>query len=218
MKKILKPFFGDHSITQTYGAVGQTNYYNKHYGIDYGCPSDTPIVACDNGVVVFAGYATGYGYMVKIRHDWGFSIYGHLLELKTEIGNKIECGDLIGFSGSTGWSTGPHLHFECRDQSDRVFDQTQYITNNINEVVKMKLSIEQVRKWYLAILRREPETDCPYIGAEMSEQSLAYELAESEEHRKMFDQSQLWQTNNTAGLPDNVEYKLVDFPVYKKVK
>jgi len=215
MKSIFLPVDIGVPITQVYGAVGQTNFYNIHYGIDYGANCGSPIYCCDNGVVVFAGWASGYGNLVKVQHEWGYSLYGHQSEILVTNGQVLNCGHILGRVGTTGMSTGCHLHFECRDTSDRVFDQTQYITSEINEVVFMKLTFDQVRKWYLAILRREPDgnQNNVYVGAEMTETALAYELSESKEHTDYYDDAIRWRS-----FSDNSKYEKVTEDLYRIIK
>jgi len=84
-----------------------------HRGVDIGAPSGTPIRAADSGMVIFAGWNGGYGYLVKIAHGsdketW----YAHMSKMAVSLGDKVEKGQIIGYVGSTGNSTGPHLHFE----------------------------------------------------------------------------------------------------------
>lgn len=88
-----------------------------HIGLDYGCRSGDPIYAADSGVVTIAGWNGGYGIMVEINHGNGFTTrYAHLREgsLVVGCGHTVYQGDRIGACGSTGWSSGAHLHFEVR--------------------------------------------------------------------------------------------------------
>jgi len=86
-----------------------------HAGIDVGCNSGTPVVAAASGEVVQAGYMGGYGYAVIIYHGGGFStVYGHLSKFAVSTGQKVQRNQIIGNVGSTGYATGPHLHFEVR--------------------------------------------------------------------------------------------------------
>lgn len=86
-----------------------------HIGLDYGCRTGEPIYAADNGVVNIAGWNGGYGIMVEINHGNGFiTRYAHFSELAVGCGHAVYQGDLIGYCGNTGYSTGPHLHFEIR--------------------------------------------------------------------------------------------------------
>ncbi len=85
-----------------------------HLGLDFTSPVGTPIHATGDGTVEFAGYNTsGYGYHVIINHGFGYkTLYGHMSDLGVRRGQKVKRGDLIGEVGSTGLSTGPHLHYE----------------------------------------------------------------------------------------------------------
>ncbi|TET51270.1 MAG: hypothetical protein E3J64_07195, partial [Anaerolineales bacterium] len=88
-----------------------------HIGLDIGTAMWDPIVAVADGVVVFAKWGGGYGNLVVVEHgeDW-LSYYGHLSEIVVEEGQEVQQGDLLAGAGSTGYSTGPHLHFELRYQ------------------------------------------------------------------------------------------------------
>lgn len=86
-----------------------------HAGVDWGCPIGTPVKASCNGTVIQAGWMNGYGNCITIAHENGTATrYGHLNEVKVSAGQKVKQGELIAFSGNTGMSTGPHLHFEIR--------------------------------------------------------------------------------------------------------
>lgn len=89
-------------------------FWSRHPGIDIAAPKGTPVVAADSGYVVQAGWSNvGYGYMILINHGNGYlTRYAHLSALNVEIGESVKKGQLIGRVGSTGNSTGPHLHFE----------------------------------------------------------------------------------------------------------
>jgi murein DD-endopeptidase MepM/ murein hydrolase activator NlpD len=89
--------------------------WRDHKGIDYAANAGTPVRAIGNGVVVRAGWASGYGNLIEIRHPNGFSSrYGHLRAFAKGIhaGARVEIGETIGYVGMTGLATGPHLHFE----------------------------------------------------------------------------------------------------------
>jgi murein DD-endopeptidase MepM/ murein hydrolase activator NlpD len=95
-----------------------------HTGLDMrGEPGDS-VRASANGMVTFAGWQGGYGKMVEIDHGNGFSTrYGHMSEIEVKIGQQIKIGQIIGRVGSTGRSTGPHLHYETRIDGDAVDPQ-----------------------------------------------------------------------------------------------
>jgi murein DD-endopeptidase MepM/ murein hydrolase activator NlpD len=90
-------------------------YTKMHKGLDFAAPSGTPIMAAGNGVVSFAGRKGGYGNVVEIRHSGGYStLYAHMKGFAKGVraGSRVSQGQTIGYVGSTGMSTGPHLHYE----------------------------------------------------------------------------------------------------------
>jgi len=113
--EIIKPFKGDFPITQKFGEA--LSWYIKiagypHNGIDFAMPDGTPIYAISPGVLTYADNvpdADGLG--INLKHEWGMSQYWHLSKLIAKIGQRVKQGELLGFSGHSGWATGPHLHF-----------------------------------------------------------------------------------------------------------
>ncbi|GAA2414596.1 hypothetical protein GCM10010420_50340 [Streptomyces glaucosporus] len=98
----------------SYKAAG-ARWSNGHTGEDFAAGTGTPVKAVTNGTVVSAGWGGAYGNQVVIRHDDGrYSQYGHLSSMSVAAGQKVSVGQQIGAVGSTGNSTGPHLHFEVR--------------------------------------------------------------------------------------------------------
>ncbi|MDI3496023.1 MAG: hypothetical protein PWQ35_44 [Patescibacteria group bacterium] len=91
-----------------------TQYYSwSHTGLDIGNKTGTPLYAAEAGTVEYAGWSNGYGYNVLINHGGGKKTrYAHASKLFVEIGDEVERGENIAAMGSTGWSTGPHVHFE----------------------------------------------------------------------------------------------------------
>lgn len=86
-----------------------------HEGIDLAAPIGTPVHAPGEGTVIFAGWQSGYGNLIKIQHALGTETrYGHLSRIHVKVGQKVSRGDKIGAIGNTGRSTGPHLHYEVR--------------------------------------------------------------------------------------------------------
>ena len=91
-------------------------YWYGHRAIDIGAPTGSAVLATDGGFVSFAGWTdVGYGYLVVIDHANGFATYyAHLSNIFVFEGQAVDRGQVVGSVGSTGWSTGPHLHFEVR--------------------------------------------------------------------------------------------------------
>lgn len=86
-----------------------------HRGVDLAAPSGSPIFAPSSGIVGQAGWAGGYGIALSVEHGNGIETrYGHLSRLNVAPGQRIREGDILGYVGSTGLSTGPHLHYEVR--------------------------------------------------------------------------------------------------------
>ena len=98
--------------------ISGNDYWSGHLAIDIGSALGEPIFAADSGVVVFAGWSTGgYGYAVAIDHGNGYqTLYAHLSKVNVSCGQSVSQGQTIGLGGSTGNSTGAHLHFEIRYQ------------------------------------------------------------------------------------------------------
>lgn len=91
------------------------NEWRRHLGVDYGAPIGTPVRAVGEGIVDFAGWQNGYGNVVQIKHGKEHStLYAHLSRMDVRKGQRIEQGQRVGAVGMTGWTTGPHLHFEFR--------------------------------------------------------------------------------------------------------
>jgi murein DD-endopeptidase MepM/ murein hydrolase activator NlpD len=100
-----------------------------HAGIDFAAPVGTPIYAASNGTVLAAGPATGFGQWVKLRHPGDITtVYGHISRWTVTVGQAVQAGQLIAYSGNEGHSTGPHLHFEVRPHDIPVDPITFYVT------------------------------------------------------------------------------------------
>jgi murein DD-endopeptidase MepM/ murein hydrolase activator NlpD len=97
-------------------------FWHGHRAIDIGAPTGSAVQAADGGFVSFAGWTdVGYGYLIVIDHANGFATYyAHLSNLYVGLGQAVERGQVIGAAGNTGWSTGPHLHFEIRYYSEQL--------------------------------------------------------------------------------------------------
>jgi murein DD-endopeptidase MepM/ murein hydrolase activator NlpD len=121
--RVGKPFQGQFAVTQWWGS--HPGFYSQftysgvslkgHNGIDFGLPVGTPLVAVDAGQVKKAGFEKGgFGHYVLLQHAWGESIYAHQERVDVSKGQSVGAGEVIGSSGNTGASTGPHLHFGIR--------------------------------------------------------------------------------------------------------
>ena len=104
----------------TSGRITATMYYSSgkyHGAVDFGVSTGTPVYAAADGIVVTStwGGSDSYGYYIKIKHYNGlYTLYAHGSSLVAKVGQEVNQGDLIMYSGNTGNSTGPHLHFEVR--------------------------------------------------------------------------------------------------------
>lgn len=120
-----------------------------HAGMDFTAPTGTKIYATGNGTVITSGWKQGYGNCVEINHGFGYlTLYGHMSAIKVRNGQKVNRGDVIGLVGSTGKSTGPHLHYEVHykgqimnpanyyylDLSPAEYDKMIQMSNNSNQM------------------------------------------------------------------------------------
>ena len=98
-----------------------TGIYTGHTGIDIGCSMNSPVYAAEAGTVILSEWYGGYGYAVVVDHGGGITtLYGHNDSLSVSVGDTVNRGDVVASSGNTGWSTGPHLHFEVRVNGEYV--------------------------------------------------------------------------------------------------
>jgi murein DD-endopeptidase MepM/ murein hydrolase activator NlpD len=117
----------------------------RHQGIDLPYPTGTPVYAAFDGKVRVSDYVGGYGNLVVIRHANGLeTFYGHLSRRDVESGDWVNAGDVIGLGGSTGRSSGPHLHFETRYQG-YAFDPSWLIDF---ETGTLRHRLLRLRSWY----------------------------------------------------------------------
>lgn len=104
-----------------------------HKGLDFSAPQGTPIYATGDGVIKLAGSSEGgYGNHVIINHGYGYeTLYGHMVRVKARTGQKVKRGEVIGWVGSTGKSTGPHCHYEVHINNQAV-DPVYFFYNDLN--------------------------------------------------------------------------------------
>lgn len=112
-----KPFDGNYSVTQRFGE--KITDPAGHTGIDYALYLGTPVLAAADGTVTRVAHLQGsYGTHVMLSHEDGLeTVYAHLSQTSVSLGTKVLAGQVIGLSGNSGNSTGPHLHFEVRSSS-----------------------------------------------------------------------------------------------------
>jgi len=121
-----KPVIGEVEFTSGFG-VRSDPFLGRpamHTGLDFRAATGDPVRATANGKVASSGWAGGYGRMVEIDHGNGLSTrYGHLSEINVKVGDVVKIGQVVGAVGSTGRSTGPHLHYETRIDGEAVDPQ-----------------------------------------------------------------------------------------------
>lgn len=110
------PVPGHHRITSPFGyRIHPILGYRKlHTGIDIGAPSGSPVIAAGSGTVIASRFMRGYGNCIMVDHGSKVTVYAHLSGCAVSVGQSVSAGQTIGYIGSTGMSTGPHLHFEVR--------------------------------------------------------------------------------------------------------
>ena len=159
---MIKPFKKIYDLTQDWNDPRYRASYAKfgllgHNGLDFSTPVGTEIVAAHSGKVIESDlYSTGYGWYVKIENDKEGSILGHLKERsKVGVGNIVKEGDLVGLSGNTGNSTGPHLHwgyYRFPRKKDNGFsgtvDQTHWmsISDGKEKIAELEKQVVDIRK------------------------------------------------------------------------
>ncbi len=104
-----------------------------HAGLDFSAPQGTPIYATADGTVRTASYSdVGYGNHVIINHGYGYqTLYGHMVRIKSRSGQRVKRGEVIGYVGSTGKSTGPHLHYEVHKNGQKL-DPVYFFYNDLS--------------------------------------------------------------------------------------
>ncbi|MCX7995713.1 MAG: M23 family metallopeptidase [candidate division WOR-3 bacterium] len=139
--------------------------WRPHHGLDYSAPAGTPVSSIGDGVVTFKGWKGGYGNLVEIKHKNNFkSRYGHLSRFAKGLflGKHVKMGELIGYVGSTGLSTGPHLHFELHKNGIPINPLTVKLPRAPSVEKKYFKQFEQKRDSLLAFLNNASGQDAPF--------------------------------------------------------
>ena len=104
-----------------------------HKGLDFTAPQGTPIYSTGDGIVKFAGKENGgFGNHVRINHGYGYeTLYGHMFRVKVRAGQRVKRGEIIGWVGNTGKSTGPHCHYEVHINGNEV-NPVYFFYNDLN--------------------------------------------------------------------------------------
>ena len=131
-------------------------YSKMHKGVDFAAPTGTPIYASGDGVVEKAGRFSSYGNYVRVRHGNGISTaYAHMSRIKAKAGARVRQGEIIGYVGTTGRSTGPHLHYEVTVNGKHVNPRSVNLPTGENltgkELKKFKDSIRGIEQEYASL-------------------------------------------------------------------
>ena len=137
----LKPMEGTYDISsfgmRLHPILG---FSRMHEGVDIIAAENTPVHATGNGVVEFVGNQGSFGLLVIINHGHGYqTFYGHLNSTVVRINDEVKRGQLIAYSGNSGLSTGPHLHYEVVFNNKKL-DPVRFFVDDINNIVKMSLA------------------------------------------------------------------------------
>jgi murein DD-endopeptidase MepM/ murein hydrolase activator NlpD len=132
------------------------NVSTKHRAIDYAAPYGTPIKAVGDGTVVRASWNGGYGNFISIRHNSTYTTnYAHLSKYAVSYGQKVTQGQTIGYVGSTGFSTGPHVHYEMVKHGTKINPQTEDFPSIEGIAEEDKKTFNKIIEKYKPILSRE---------------------------------------------------------------
>jgi murein DD-endopeptidase MepM/ murein hydrolase activator NlpD len=145
----------------------------RHEGTDYAAAPGTPVMAAGDGVVLRAGWAGGYGNLIELRHLNGITTrYGHLRGFARNIrrGVRVSQGQTIGYVGSTGLATGPHLHYEFRENGVARDSRRVNLGNGIPVMSADRTRFDQERERLLTLLHQSPAS-VPALAGQMTESS-----------------------------------------------
>jgi murein DD-endopeptidase MepM/ murein hydrolase activator NlpD len=146
---IVSPIGGDCVISAKFGKIYEpfTGTIKMHNGIDISAPKGHKILAPADGVVEQVINSKIWGKKIIIRHKYGFkTVYAHLGETKTTRGRAVKKGDVIGLVGSTGFATGPHLHYELLKNGKYIDPETLFFPNNPDTPKSQNLVIGKIER------------------------------------------------------------------------
>ena len=148
-KSLLKTPINGARISSGYGARKHPilGYTKMHKGIDFAAPMGTPIFAAGSGTITYYGTKGGYGNFVQIRHTPDYSTaYGHASRFvkNLRVGSKVKQGDIVAYVGSTGRSTGPHLHYEI------IFKGSPVNPSTVKSTSGLRLAGRELKKFLAA--------------------------------------------------------------------
>ncbi|MCQ2156469.1 MAG: peptidoglycan DD-metalloendopeptidase family protein [Bacteroidales bacterium] len=161
-------------VTSQFGIHGR-----RHQGVDISIPTGTPLYAVFDGKVRMSKYVGGYGNLIVIRHNNGLeTFYGHMSRRDLDSGAVVHAGDVIGLSGNTGRSTGPHLHFEARYQG-LAFDPQRIIDFSTGNLCQRIMVLK--RRYFNASSRYDQDFDDEFLNEEDDKKALEEKRKKDEE-------------------------------------
>ena len=138
--------------------------YRPHHGTDFGAKRGTPLLAVYDGTVSYAGWMNGYGKVVKIRHPMGYeSLYAHQSRMRVHRGQHVKKGQIIGYVGSTGRSTGPHLHFGLMKNGKWVDPMRHIRIASLSKSKYTTIVIKHAKENKMKLLKLQEEGTSTYI-------------------------------------------------------
>ncbi len=230
--KLQLPFEGDHPVSIGFGdRYSDPGLVNKilnlfnlkgHNGVDFEMEEGTKILAADDGTVV-KNSSDLYGITTVIRHDWGETYYGHLQKIIVKEGETVKKGEVIALSGSTGISTGPHLHFAIKpnntDENNGykgMVDPLPYLplSGDIAVQVKPEIRWQKIISWNLSLKKGE-EVE---LGYQFKAPSISPEfyllgplrLVDKNERQTVFEEIRRWQLAIDANVKIRQEINIID--------
>ena len=148
--------------------------WKAHHGTDFGAKRGTPILAAADGKVIFSGWKGGYGKVIKLKHKDGYvTLYAHQSRLRVKKGKFVKAGQIIGYVGSTGRSTGPHLHFGLYKNGRAINPMRMVKFSKQGLTGKGRKAFLNRKKKYTKIINKIFETNMPsYVWNTVAEVSV----------------------------------------------